>query len=118
MRFLLIAGAIALLVVLVGSVVVEAPSRGGVLAGAAIAWAAQVVLFWVLAEWLFPSRPVVVYGVGMLGRFTVLTLTAFVLVPRTGLPPVPTLFSLVTVLFATTLLEPVLLAAGARNDHR
>ena len=40
---------------------------------------------------------------------------ALAIVPASGLPPAPTLFSLVTVLFATTLLEPVVMAAGARN---
>jgi hypothetical protein len=49
----------------------------------------------------------------MLARFLLVGLAALVAVPALGLPPAPVLLSLVTVLFATTLIEPVLFAAGA-----
>jgi hypothetical protein len=38
-------------------------------------------------------------------------------VPALKLPPAPVLLSLVTVLFATTLIEPVLFAAGAGDTR-
>ena len=115
-RFALVAGAATLLVLAVGMVMVEAPRRRGVYVGATVAFAGQVALFWLLTS-LFPRKPLVVYGVGMVGRFAVLALTAFVLVPVAGLPSAPTLFSLVATLFATTVVEPILLAADTRNER-
>lgn len=115
-RFALAAGAVTLLVILVGMGMVDAPGRRGVYVGATVGFASQVALFWGLTE-LFPRKPLVVYGVGMMGRFVVLAITAFSLVPGAGLPPVPTLFSLVATLFATTVVEPILLAADTRNER-
>jgi hypothetical protein len=55
----------------------------------------------------------IAFGVGMLARFLLVAVAALVAVPALGLPMAPALLSMVTVLFATTLIEPVLFAAGA-----
>ena len=52
-----------------------------------------------------PSRRLLAHLVGMLGRLLVFGVAALVWIPRWGLPPAPTLFSLVTVFFVTTLAE-------------
>ena len=67
---------------------------------------------------LLPGRGAVVFGVGMLGRFLLVAVSALVLVPVAGLAPAPTLLALVSVLFGPSLLEPVFLAADTRNNAR
>lgn len=95
-----------------GGVALAGPgARGGVAVGVAIACAFQLV-FLLVARVAFPGNQLAAYGVGLLGRLILVVAAAMVLVPATRLPAAPTLFSLVTVLFATTLLEPVALAAG------
>jgi hypothetical protein len=68
-----------------------------------------------IAHVAFAGKQLAAYGVGMLGRLLLVVGSALVLVPASGLPMGPTLFSLVTVLFATTVLEPVALAAGTEK---
>jgi hypothetical protein len=106
----------ALLVWLAGTAMVPPGQRGGVAAGVAVAAGVQLLLFALVAVALPESR-LAAFGVGMLARMVLVVAAALVLVPATGLPPAPTLLSMVTVLFATTLAEPVLFAAGARNDR-
>ncbi|HET6231308.1 MAG TPA: hypothetical protein VFE05_14645 [Longimicrobiaceae bacterium] len=105
--------AVAVVVVLAGRVMAAPSGFGGVMAGAALGCVFQVVAFAVLTA-LFPGKGLLVYGVGMMGRLALVVLTALLVLPAAGLPAAPTLFSMVTVLFVTTLLEPVLLAA----DHK
>jgi predicted neutral ceramidase superfamily lipid hydrolase len=109
--------AAALLVWLLGSAMTDAAGRPGVLAGVAIAAGFQVLVLLATSAALPESR-FAAFGVGMLGRMLLVVAAALAIVPATGLPPAPTLFSLVTVLFATTLLEPVAFAAGAKKKSR
>lgn len=92
-------------------------AAGGVAAAVGIAGAFQLLAFW-LARALFGERRLLAYGVGMLGRFALVAFTAFLIVPRAGLPAAATLFALVSVLFPTTVLEPVLLAPTATPEPR
>lgn len=98
-----------------GGVALAGPgAHDGIAAGVAIACAFQLFLL-LVARLVFPGKQLAAYGVGMLGRMILVVAAALVLVPATGLPAAPTLFSMVTVLFATTLLEPVALAAGTEK---
>jgi hypothetical protein len=89
-------------------------ARGAVGAGVLVACAFQLLLF-AIAALALPGNRLAAYGVGMLGRLLLVVVSALLLVPATGVAEGPFLFSLVTVLFATTLLEPVALAAGERK---
>lgn len=99
----LIAGAVGLL----GGSLVADSERTGVWSGAGAASVFQVSAFWLLFVWGLPGRPLAAYLLGMLGRLLMVGLAALVWVPRAGLPPAPTLFALVAVFFATTLVESV-----------
>lgn len=106
-RFVLSAAVVALLVMVVGTLVADGAGRRGVMLGAGAAFAFQALAFWLLAGMLFPEKPALVYGLGMVGRFALVAAAAFLLVPALGVPAAPTLFALLTTLFVTTLLEPV-----------
>lgn len=105
---------IGALVYVAGIALAGASAQRGVAAGVVIGCGFQL-LFLAVAHLAFPGKQLAAYGVGMLGRLLLVLVAALVLVPATGLPPAPTLFSLVSVLFATTLLEPVALAAGTQK---
>ena len=105
--------AIGALVFAVGAGMAPA-ARGAVAAGVLVACAFQLLVFGIAAVAL-PGKRLAAYGVGMLGRLLLVVAGALLLVPATGVAAGPFLFSLVTVLFATTLLEPVALAAGERK---
>ena len=107
--------AAALVVWAAGAALASPAGRRGVLAGVALGTGLQLLVFAATAAAL-PGNRLAAFGVGMLARLALVLSAALVLVPATGLPPAPTLLSLVTVLFATTLLEPVLFAAGARDE--
>jgi hypothetical protein len=107
-RFGLCSALIAMLVWLVGAFFAPA-SREGVAIGAGAAFAFQSLAFWLLAGVLYPDKPALIYGLGMVGRFLLLAGVALYVVPTFGLAPIATLFSLVVTLFATTLVEPVFL---------
>lgn len=89
----------------------------GVSAGVGVGVAFQLLLFGLMTT-AFPGRPMIAFGVGMLGRMVLVIAAALVIVPAAGFAAAPFLFSLVTVLFTTTLLEPVLMAPGPENDAR
>lgn len=89
--------------------------RGALAVGVLVAVAFQLLVL-AIAAVVFPENALAAYGVGMLGRLLLVIVAALVIVPAAGLRPSPFLYSLVTVLFATTLLEPVAMAAGARNE--
>ena len=89
-------------------------ARPGVAAGVVLGCLFQL-LFLQTARLAFPGKQLAAYLVGMVGRLLLVLASALVLVPATGLPAAPTLLSLVTVLFATTLLEPVALATGKQT---
>jgi hypothetical protein len=83
-------------------------ARGSVLAGAAVALGFQLLVFWAVTA-LFPGQAMLAFGLGMMGRFALVAAVALVVAPLAGWVLAPTLLTLVSVLFATTLLEPVFL---------
>lgn len=105
----------AVLVALVAGALAGEAGRSSVAAGAAVAAGFQVLVFWAMTA-LFPQQPLLVFGVGMLGRFVLLAATALVVVPLAGWAPAPALLTLVSVLFATTLLEPLFLRPTTANE--
>ena len=107
---------IAAVVWAVGSMVVPPEGRRGVAAGAAIAAGWQLLILAIVAIAL-PGNRMIAHGVGMLARLAMVVAAGLVIIPATGLPAAPTLLTMVTVLFATTLIEPVAFSApGTRND--
>lgn len=98
---------VAVAVALFGISVVSASARGGVWAGAMVALACQTLLFWLFFVGIFRNQRLLAHLLGMFGRFFAFGVAALVWVPRAGLPAAPTLFSLVTVFFVTTLVESV-----------
>ncbi|HEU0016531.1 MAG TPA: hypothetical protein VFQ45_22815 [Longimicrobium sp.] len=115
------AGLLAAAVVAVGVLVYAVglamtPERAALAAGVALGTAFQLLVLGI-AVFAFPGNALAAYGVGLLGRLLLVVVAALVIVPATGVEPAPFLYSLVTVLFATTLLEPVVMAAGARNRN-
>lgn len=102
------------LVYAAGLALARPDARGALLAGVVVAAAFQLTVL-AIAEVVFPDNALAAYGVGLLGRLLLVIVGALVIVPATGVQPAPFLYSLVTVLFATTLLEPVVMA-GARNQ--
>ena len=111
LRLLAAIAAVALVVWLIASVMVAPADRGAVAAGVAVAAVWQAVVFCVTVTALGHNR-LAAFGVGMIARFLLVAAAALVGVPALGLPMAPALLSMVTVLFATTLIEPVLFAAG------
>jgi hypothetical protein len=89
--------------------------RDGVLAGAGLAVAVQVAVFWIFFVWLYPGRGWHGYGLGLLVRLAVFALAAFVMVPLAGLPLAATLFSLAGVFWLTTMMEPLFLKTRTSN---
>ena len=116
LRFVAATAAVAVAVYLAARTMIPAESRHAVALGVGMAAAWQVFAFGVTLA-AFPKNRLAAFGMGMLARFMLVVLSALVMVPAMGLPPAPTLLSLVTVLFATTLIEPVLHGAGAGNDR-
>lgn len=112
--FAALVAAVTALVIVAGGPMAGPAGREAVTTGALLGGIFQAAAFLALAT-LFPDRGAVVFGVGMLGRFLVVALAALVLVPVAGLTPAPTLFALVSVLFGTSLIEPVFLSAGTRT---
>jgi hypothetical protein len=106
---------IGALVYAVGLTLARPDARGDMATGVLVAVAFQLLVL-LIAAVVFPENALAAYGVGMLGRLLLVIVAALVIVPAAGLRPAPFLYSLVTVLFATTLLEPVAMAAGARNQ--
>ena len=112
----------AAVVMLVGALVygiglslTDIEGRDALATGVLLAVGFQLLVL-AIAELVFSKNALAAYGVGMLGRLLLVIVAALVIVPAARLRPEPFLYSLVTVLFATTLLEPVVMAAGARNS--
>ena len=103
---------IAVVVFLLASLMVPHEQRRAVAIGVGAGAAWQALVLSVTFTALHHNR-LAAFGVGMLARFLLVALAALVAVPALHLPPAPVLLSLVTVLFATSLIEPVLFAAGA-----
>jgi predicted neutral ceramidase superfamily lipid hydrolase len=105
---------IGALVYAAGLALAAPEGRGSLLVGVLVAVGFQLLVL-AIAAVAFPDNALAAYGVGMLGRLLLVIAAALVILPAAKLQPEPFLYSLVTVLFATTLLEPVVMAAGARN---
>jgi len=99
--------AVASVVFAMGAALVEGEALRAVGVGVLSGAVAQLLLF-AIAATAFSSQRLLAYGLGMLGRMLLVVVAALLVVPATGLPAGPFLLSLVTVLFATTVLEPVL----------
>lgn len=106
-RYLIAVVAVSALVLAAGLLLAGPAGRSGVVHGVGIAFAFQVIVSWLLAALLFPRRRMLVYGLGLVGRFLLVALVAFAVVPALAVPAISTLFSLLAVLFLATLLEPV-----------
>lgn len=115
--FVALVAGVALLVALAGAALAGPRAATGVWVGAAVGGLFQLLSFGAMLA-LFPGRQMLAFGLGMLGRFALVAVVALVVLPRSGLAAAPTLFALVTVLFATTLLEPLFLAADTRKKLR
>jgi hypothetical protein len=98
----------------VGLSLTDVNGRGALAVGVLTAVAFQLLVL-LIAVVAFPDNKLAAYGVGLLGRLLLVIVAALVILPAARLRPEPFLYSLVTVLFATTLLEPVAMASGARN---
>lgn len=101
---LVLAGVIGML----AAGIAGAEGRSGVVAGAVVAVCFQLLVFWVVTG-LLPGKPALAFGLGMMSRFFLVAVMALVIAPQAGWALAPTLLTLVSVLFATTLLEPVFL---------
>ncbi len=95
------------LVAVVGAQLVDGSERGGVVAGAAIAFVLQVSVVWLVGHLLLPGRRMLIFAVGM-GVRMLTVFVVFLMAPVVGLPLAPTLLTLVAVFLFTTLLEPVM----------
>ncbi|MBW3571837.1 MAG: hypothetical protein KY467_12085 [Gemmatimonadetes bacterium] len=105
---------IGALVYAAGLALARPDARGDMAVGVLVGVGFQLLVL-LIAAVAFPENALAAYGVGMLGRLLLVIVAALVIIPAARLQPAPFLYSLVTVLFATTLLEPVAMAAGARN---
>jgi hypothetical protein len=90
-------------------------ARGAVAVGAFLAAATQAGSFWIFSAWLFPGKMWEGYGLGLLARMAVFGVVALWAVPALGMPFGPTLFSLATVFWLTTMVEPLFLKARTSN---
>lgn len=81
----------------------------GVSAGVLVALGLQLAIFWGLFVFALPQQAILAHGLGILMRLFAVGVFALMGVSAAGLPPAPTLFSMVACLFVTTLLEPVYL---------
>jgi hypothetical protein len=93
---------------LLGLAFASPDERRAVWTSAAIAWVVQQATF-VLVRRTSLTNPFAGYGAGMLVRFAVLALYAFVFVNVLALPSAAALLSLATFFFVSTLVEPPLL---------
>lgn len=95
-----------------GGVALAGPgARTGVAVGVGLGCIGQILLH-LVARVALRGNHLASYTLGMVGRLLLVVATALVVVPALDLPVGATLYSMVTVLFATTLLEPLALAAG------
>jgi hypothetical protein len=113
--FSLVAAAVGLAVGVGGEVWVGEAGRAGGWWGAGGGFSLPVVCFWLLFVWLLPGRRALAHGLGMLARFGSVAAVAFVGLPLLRVAAAPTLLSLVTVLFVTTLAEPVVLQIATKT---
>ena len=116
LKLLAAVAGIAAVVYLAASLMVPPESRRAVAIGVGLGAAWQALVLTVTLAALGHNR-LAAFGVGMLARFLLVAVAALVAIPALGVPMGPALLSMVTVLFATTLIEPVLFAAGAGDTR-
>ena len=88
-----------------GLAVADGDAAAGVAFGAAAGVVVQVGIFWALFIQALPDRPGIAHAIGVGVRMAAVAGMAFLGVAAAGVPPAPTLFSMVGCLFASTLLE-------------
>ncbi len=93
---------------LLGLVFAAPAERRAVWTSAAIAWVVQLGTY-ALARRTSLVNPFAGFGAGMLIRFAVLALYAFLVIEALALPSTAALLALVTFFFVSTLVEPPLL---------
>jgi hypothetical protein len=82
--------------------------RSAIVSAGWVALGVQTVTF-VIVRLVGPEQAVAAWGVGVLLRFTVVVLWAFLLVPAFGLAPAAALIALVVFFFISTVVEPLFL---------
>lgn len=80
-------------------------ARFAVMVGSAVGVLVQVVIFWGLFVLLLPNKALLAHGLGILVRFAAVFAVAIMGASVSTMPLAPILFSLVTCLFISTLLE-------------
>jgi hypothetical protein len=113
LAFGLIAVGVSALVGLIGGWIAAPGDARAVWLGAGIAFLVQLVLFVAFFVFAFARQPLLAHGRGMLGRLLAVGVVALFGVPAAGVAAAPLLFSLVAVLFLTTLVEPLLISYPA-----
>ncbi len=108
-RYTLSAALVAAMIAAMGLLMAAPAVRREVLVGTGLGLLVQVAAFWIFFVWVYPEKPWLGYGMGLLARFAVFAVMALLVVPRAGLALAPTMFSLVAVLWLTTMLEPAFL---------
>lgn len=103
------AAVVAVVILAVGLLLAGRGGWTAVALGTAAGYLFQAGTFWLFAVMLFPTQPLLVFGLGMAGRMLLAATMAFLVIPVSGLPAAPVLLSLVSVFFVTALLEPVFL---------
>ena len=94
-------------------------SRSGILWGLAVGLLLQAPLGWWTLRTLGTERFLLVWGLGMLVRFSVVAVAAFALMPVTDGLAVPMLATMVAVLVALLLVEGVVaMREHSREDER
>ncbi len=106
--------AVSAVVVWIGTLWVGGRNMG-IYSGAIMAAVFQIAAFTTLGLGILREKQLIAFLMQMVGRLSVLGITAFVLIPGLSLPPAPTLLTLVTVFFATTLMEPVFMHPRLRT---
>jgi hypothetical protein len=107
LKYTVVAAALSLLIGVIGGLVAGPEARQAVWIGVAIAFVFQLLLFVLLFVVALAPQPMLAHGLGMLGRLFIVGSVALFWAPWADLPAAPLLFSLVTVFFVTTLIEPL-----------
>lgn len=108
--------AIATLVAVAGAAL--GAQASSVRLGATLAGGVQLMLFWSLVLPVARERRYLAYGVAALGRMLAVVAVALLLLPYSGAAAAPTLLAMVTVLFLTTLLEPMMVTTATLREAR
>lgn len=107
--FCLVQGVLLVLVGLGLARFFEAPAdRAALQVAGGVAFAVQGLTF-AIVRLVGQEQVIAAWGLGVLVRFAVVALWAFVLVPALGLAPTAALIGLVTFFFVSTVVEPLFL---------